>query len=393
MFRYVRALVNWLAHSSYKATPIPLNPPFDPSDLTVVIPTTSLQTPTLHAVVRSILPHPVHTIIITAAGPTASFEISPFQAAFTDPRILIIHQDKPNRRQQTAAAMSLITTPLLLISDDHTFWPTTPSFLPTLLAPFTSPTIGAVAPVLSAIHDPHPTPSWAGFWNAMGCLYLWRRTHEFLATNTLDRGVSCLSSRFFLIRTAIYADPAFLAEYLNEYVFWGRVGPLNVDDDKFHTRWLATQGWDVKIQYTEECVLDTELGKWPKFADQVLRWNRTTWRSNPRALFTERSAWRRFPWTTYAVLMYSFARFTLFYEVGMAWLLDAGLRECGLENWCGLARVLLVVWIVGMKGLKVEGYFRRYPADLVYAPGYLLFGWMCTFVKVLALLTCWNKHW
>jgi hypothetical protein len=289
--------------------------------------------------------------------------------------------------------MQLITTPVTLISDDHTFWPSTQSFLPTLLAPFVDPVTGAVGPVLSVIHNTHPIPSWVGFWNVLGCLYLQRRTHEFLATNTLDGGVSCLSSRFFLVRTAIYADPKFLTQYLNEYVFCGKVGPLNADDDKFHTRWLAEKGWSVKIQYTHECVLNTELGTWPQYVHQVVRWNRTTWRSNPRALFQQPRSWTRFPWTTYAVLVYSFVRLSLFYEVSMAWLLGAGLEEWELEQWCGLARVVLVVWVMGMKGVKVGAYFKTYPYDLVYAPGYILFGWYCSLVKVYALLTCWNAYW
>jgi hypothetical protein len=41
LFRYVRAVVNWLTYLSYKPA-ISLNPPFNPSDLTIVIPTTSL---------------------------------------------------------------------------------------------------------------------------------------------------------------------------------------------------------------------------------------------------------------------------------------------------------------------------------------------------------------
>jgi hypothetical protein len=30
---------------------------------------------------------------------------------------------------------------------------------------------------------------------------------------------------------------------------------------------------------------------------------------------------------------------------------------------------------------------------LIWLPGYLLFGYLCTFVKIWALLTCWNSSW
>lgn len=46
-----------------------------------------------------------------------------------------------------------------------------------------------------------------------------------------------------------------------------------------------------------------------------------------------------------------------------------------------------------MKFIKVAAHFRKYPRDIVYFPGYLVFGYWCTVVKLWALLTCWNASW
>jgi hypothetical protein len=38
-------------------------------------------------------------------------------------------------------------------------------------------------------------------------------------------------------------------------------------------------------------------------------------------------------------------------------------------------------------------HFRKYPRDIVYFPGYLLFGHIHAFIKIYALLTCMNASW
>jgi hypothetical protein len=389
-FRYARAVANYVAYSTYKPISIPEKPSYQPPDVSVIIPTTDINTPTFHKVVDSILAHPISALIIATAGPTATeHERRLFEAAFPDGRIEVLWREVPNRREQTAMAVDLITapgtvTPLMTISDDHTFWPTQSTFVPSLIASFEDAKIGAVGPVLEARHHHHPV-SFRGFWNFMGMTYLLRRAHEFLATNTIDGGLSCLSSRFAVFRTCIYGSPEFKKAYLNEYVFGGRVGPLNADDDKFHTRWLVNNG--------PESVMTTELGEWPKFIGQCVRWNRTTWRSNPRALFTERTAWRRHPYTTYAILLYSFVRMSLFYEITLAWLLDKALVESGLGSWSSVGFWTLMLWCTEMKFEKVFPQFKKHPADLIYFPGYLVFAWYVSFIKVWAFFTCWDDFW
>ena len=75
-----------------------------------------------------------------------------------------------------------------------------------------------------------PEFSWADFWNFIGTLYLERHNFEIAATNNIDGGVFCLSGRTSAHRTQILQDPKFIYKFLNEYIFWGRFGPLHADE-------------------------------------------------------------------------------------------------------------------------------------------------------------------
>jgi hypothetical protein len=136
--------------------------------------------------------------------------------------------------------------------------------------------------------------------------YLTRRGFEYCATHGIDSGVSTLAGRFGVFSTSIYASKESLDGYLNEYIFWGMIGPLNTDDDKFHTRWLIEHDWKIRLQAGPESTAMTELGEWPKFKEQILRWMRTTWRSNPRQLLFHSQSWLHHPYTTLTLLLWFF---------------------------------------------------------------------------------------
>lgn len=198
--------------------------------------------------------------------------------------------------------MEHVETSLLILQDDHTYWPEGASFLQSMIAPFEDPLTGGVSPGIEARYRQHPI-CFAGFWDFLGMTYLARRQFKYCATQGIDGGLSTLSSRVGVFHTEIYASKDFLQAYLNEYIFFGKVGPLNADDDKFHTRWLMNHGWKIKLQASPESTLMTELGDWPKFNEQVLRRMRTTWRSNPRQLLTNHMSWVHHPYTTFTLFL------------------------------------------------------------------------------------------
>ena len=53
----------------------------------------------------------------------------------------------------------------------------------------------------------------------------------------------------------------------------------------------------------------------------------------------------------------------------------------------------LLLWILSSKVVKVAPYFAKHPRDLVHLPGYILFGYFHSLIKLYALLTVWNTSW
>lgn len=389
LFRYTRVALTVLGHSLYRPTAISKSPKYKVSDVTVFIPTTDIMPETFRRVVRSVLKHPISQLIITTAGPKAKADRTAFMTLFSDPRIMLLHQDGTGRRAQTAHAMPYVNTPLLILQDDHTYWPTEASWLQSVLTPFDEPSTGAVSVGLEARYRGHPF-SFAGFWNFLGMTYLDRRRYEYCGTYGIDRGVSTLSGRFGAFRTKIYADNNFLKAYLNERV-WHKEGPLDADDDKFHTRWLIEHGWDIALQAGPETTMTTELGEWPKYNGQVIRWLRTSCRSNPSSI-SHKISWVRHPYTTFTLLAWFF-RLSIFQEPLMFWLLHATLKAHDMLPLFRLTALTLYAFVSTMKFVKISAHFKKHPSDIVYFPAYILFGYWCTFVKMWAFFTWRETYW
>jgi hypothetical protein len=308
---------------------------------------------------------------------------------FPDPRLLVPHCGKANRREQTAQALKQVDTRLIILQDDHTYWPSSPHFIPSVIAPFEDPKCGAVSADLRARHCKHPF-SWRGFWNFMGMTYLVRRSYEYRGTYGIDRGLSTLPAGFGVFRTERYASEEFLDKYLNEHVPFSSEA-LNADDDKFHTRWLIEHDWDIGLQAGPESHMMTELGEWPKFRAQVLRWARTSWRSNPQQL-RNWWTWRRHPFMSYSLLMW-FCRSSLVQEALMVWPLHGMIKQAGKLDYFPVSALALWTWIVALKYIKVSEHFWAYPGDIVYFPEYLLCGHFHALIKAYAFCTMWKTTW
>lgn len=126
--RYSRVLINMVGRHRYRPIPIPSNPTYHASAVTVVVPTTELNSTVFHDIVESIARHPVHKIIVVAAGAEAFEDIEPFKSKFADPRILVLHHQHADRRRQTAHALRYVKTSLLILQDNHTYWPSSDTF-------------------------------------------------------------------------------------------------------------------------------------------------------------------------------------------------------------------------------------------------------------------------
>lgn len=385
--RYIRVLFNIIGNILYRPTAIVRNPRYNASDVTVMIPTIGLNSEPLHRVVKSILTYPIARLIVVTSGPDFQQETETFTEATSDSRVQLFHCAHSGRRRKTALAMPYIKTSLAVFQDNKTTWPST-NFLPLMMAPFEDPKMGAVMSLIEARHRHYRSPIEA-YYNFLGMTYLTPRNHEYRACNAIDGGLSTVTGRFGLFRTEIYADPRFQYGYLNEYI--GDRGPLDADDDKFHTRWLIEHKWKMRIQSTPETTMITENGQSNRFASKIMRWTRTIWRSNPRELAHGR-VWRQYPFTATTLALWMI-RASLTHEAAMFWLLYMFHRRAGLSAHFGTSAALLYSWVIALKFNKIAHHFHKYPKDLVFFPAYLLFGYFCSFVKIWALCTCLKTDW
>ncbi|KAL2270731.1 hypothetical protein VTJ83DRAFT_102 [Remersonia thermophila] len=393
-WRYIRFFVNLVAFWCYTPAPKPTKPLYIPSrDVTCIIPTVDPEGAGFRETLTSCSANrPAKIIIVTVGdellGKTLSI-VDEFVRTNPDIQYIVERTQVANKRTQVAHAVPHIDTDITVLLDDHVYWG--PRFLETMLYPFQDPRVGLVGTNKRVRRRPGLGLR-GSIWNMLGATYLYRHNFEIRATNVVDGGVFVISGRTCGIRTEILKHEEFLPGYTNERFFFGLFGPLNADDDNYVTRFVVRHGWNIKIQYTEDTVMETDVGvEEPlekKFLGQCLRWVRTTWRSNPCSLVTDRTVWRRQPYCVYAVYLTSLTNFALFTDGGLLWLFRR-------SSWCTSPTQLyaLALWILLTKTVKVFDYFRRNPRDIPLFPVYVLFAYFHSLIKLYALFTFYRTAW
>lgn len=325
--------------------------------------------------------------------------------------------NKKDKRTQTAEGIKMVGTKIMVMADDSAVW--SPKFLEAALPAFQDDKVGFVGtrkwverlPLLEYDCE----LSWyqntvaryrSGFWNTIGALYLVRHNFEIRASNAADGGVFCVSGRTSLILSRIVKDEEFVEKFLNEYI-WSfpslgveGVGPLKADDDNFITRWVINHGMDVKIQYTEDATMATQLGRMDKFkfVDQCMRWSRTTIRQNPIALFVDLTVWWKWPisvWMVYFPWMYNAA---LFWDTLAVWTFTTTtfFRDSSAQYyWLGL--LISFIWM--SKLTKTIPWFMHTQnrSDFFWyffpIPAYPLFAYAHSLIKIYTVATFWINDW
>ena len=391
VFRYLRLIVHLISFWCYRPSPVLKEPTFTADDVTVIIPTVDPNDNDLLLCLESILLNRPREIRIVTVGEanlqSAEEKAARFRAGFPSVKITVSAISSPgNKRKQVASVLPDIRTAITISADASVCWPNN-QFIPAVIAPLEDPKVGAVAPH-KRVHRLGTDFSWKSFWNFMGCLYLQRHNWELRASNAVDDGLFVISGRTAVFRTEILQDPDFLHEYLNEKMFFGLLPIPNVDDDNFVTRWLVTKGWKMKFQEAPNSTMEVlTLGTWPKFFDQLKRWSRTTIRSNTASLLTERTVYRAQPWSVYAVYLTGLTNFALFWDPLILWTLSK------TSFYSKETMTIMVVWILMSKLFKLLPHFYRHPADLIYLPGYYVFAYAHSLIKLYSVLTFWKTNW
>jgi cellulose synthase/poly-beta-1,6-N-acetylglucosamine synthase-like glycosyltransferase len=377
LFRYVRLIVNCISHWTFRPIPIDIeNPTYSPDDVTIICPTIATGGNELHDTLRTCLrTGPRELLLVTVDSNVDT--LTKVANGINAKKIKVLSIREANKRRQMCRAIPEVRTPITIFVDDDVIWP--PKVLQWMLAPFEDLNVGGVGTSQRLKRSAKTS-----IWSFLGAAYLERRNFDCSACLHIDGGLPCLSGRTVAYRSSILQDEAFTHGFTHEE--W-RTCQLNADDDNFITRWLYSHNWKIAMQYHEEAEVQTTLEDSPKFMSQCLRWVRSNWRSNLTSLFVERHYWWTQPWSTYSVLQttitawalpYDLLIFLSWYQASYGWSQD--MRTALF--------IFLACWtVLFSKTVKLWGHFFRYPADVMFIPVYIGFGYFHGLIKLWGLLT------
>lgn len=365
------------------------HPTHYPREVTVIVPSVGDFGPEFVECIESIIANRPSEVIVSTVGPVkhnlAKLVCDDICSRHEGSKITIISIPEPNKRAQLLTPISTIRTPIISYADDHVFWP--PTFLRSALAPFEDQLVGLVGTVKRVRRD-RSGGYWKSALNYIACLYLDRHNFEITASYNIDGGIHIISGRTALVRTCIVDSVHFRRAFLNETWFWGKVGPLKVDDDNCITRWVVNHGWRAVFHNSPDALVETTLGTtggYQKFRGQLIRWARTTWRSNSTTLFSDRTCWNAHPWTTYSMFMSTLVNVALIYDPLLIFTLY---RSGYTQHMTTLILALLI-----SKLIKPLQHLRREPQDIIMVPMGLVFGYVHSFIKIWALFTTHKTDW
>jgi hypothetical protein len=399
VFKFFKSFVHIFSFYFYTnpAKP-PQSPRVTPKEVTVIVSTVGDFGDDFSATIRSILINqPARLIIATVGIPAVS---AANQLIGTLPDTLIgktkIEVDETsvqNKRSQFISAAMTTTSDIICYADDHVLWPKT--FLQSALAPFEDEHVGMVGTV-KAVERVRNKGLVTSILNCIGCIYLERHNFECTATYNIDGGVFVISGRTGLIRRSILAEFEFRNGFLNERFEFGVLASalMKPDDDNYMTRYCHKNGWKTVFHNDPDACIGTTIGveggsasrRINKLRGQLLRWARTTWRSNLVTLFHDRVCWQLYPWTTYAMFISSLVNLAIVYDplmLGFLWL--SGPQSV---HFCG---ALLVLFL--SKCVKPFQFFLREPRDIWFIPYGIVFGYVHSFIRLYALITITSVDW
>ncbi|KAF2169238.1 glycosyltransferase family 2 protein [Zasmidium cellare ATCC 36951] len=382
LFRYFRLIVNCISHWTFRPIPIPENPTYTSQDVTIILPTIATGGDELETTMRSCLSaEPYEVLLVTIDNNVEN--LNKLANKINAKKIRVLSIREANKRRQMCRAIPEVSTKITIFVDDDVEWP--PKVLQWMLAPFEDAKMGGVGTSQRLKRSKNMS-----VWSFLGAAYLERRNFDCSACLHIDGGLPCLSGRTVAYRSSILQDEAFTHGFTHEE--W-RTCQLNADDDNFITRWMYAHDWKIAMQYHKEAEVQTTLEDSPKYLSQCLRWVRSNWRSNLTSLFVEGHYWFTQPWSTYSVLQTTITAWALPYDllIFFSWYQASYTWP---ENLRSALFVFLITWTyLFSKTVKLWGHFFRYPADVVFIPVYVFFGYFHGLIKLWGLFTLSETTW
>ncbi|RMY86532.1 hypothetical protein D0862_10910 [Hortaea werneckii] len=351
-------------------------------DVTIICPTIATGGDELETTIRTCLQaEPYEMLLVTVDANVEA--LNKVAKGINAKKIRVLSIREANKRRQMCRAIPEVTTRLTMFVDDDVIWP--PKVLQWILAPFEDAQVGGVGTSQRLKRS-----SSVSIWSFLGAAYLERRNFDCSACLHIDGGLPCLSGRTVAYRSDILQAEEFTHGFTHEQ--W-RTCQLNADDDNFITRWMYRHGHKIAMQYHKEAEVQTTLEDSPKYLSQCLRWVRSNWRSNLTSMFVEKHYWWTQPWSTYSVLQTTITAWALPYDI----LIFVAWYQASLD-WPHGTRVALMTFLaawtfVFSKTVKLWGHFIRYPADVVFIPVYIFFGYFHGLIKLWGLFTLSETTW
>jgi hypothetical protein len=144
--------------------------------------------------------------------------------------------------------------------------------------------------------------------------------------------------------------------------------------------------WLIFFQDSDDATIETTLGEWPKFKDQLMRWARTTVRSNP-VMLRDPIFLFRYPWSAFMVYWAALFNFALLWDAALIFTLFMS------EHGRMAEIVLLLIFMFWSKVVKLIPHFLKYPQDFKLMVFQVAFGYLHSFIKLWALITFWDCGW
>lgn len=392
--RYTRLVGHFIGYWLYSPTSILENPTLSRSNVTVILPTIDPNGPDFEECVLSILVNEPAVLLVITVGDALRTECQRVleklrrDARLFKTKVAVSALSEPSKRRQVAHAVPRINTAVTILADDHVFWPSR-DFIPSVLAPFSNHQVGVVATKKRVRRTTPGVWSWPSIVNFIACNYLERHNWELRASNAIDGGVFVVSGRTAAYRTMLLADGEFLQRFCNEKFFFGLFGGvkgLDPDDDNFLTRHAMKNNWLIRFQDTEDATIQTTLGEYPKFRGQLLRWARTTFRSNPVMLKDPKFLYR-YTWSAFMVYWAGIVNFAILWDAALILSLSMS------ENMHYASIPTLLCWMIWTKMVKIMPQLLQNPKDFSLVICQVVFGYVHSVIKFWALITFWDCGW
>ncbi|KAL6876791.1 nucleotide-diphospho-sugar transferase [Trichoderma novae-zelandiae] len=368
-----------------------------PEDVTIIIPTVSeAENQELQECLAACVSNLPGKIIISAdnAYRAKRLKLLVRSMKLNSNKISVVNTGVASKRMQMIQAVQQTDTSLVLFLDDHVFLPE--SFLRLSCPNFDHSDVALcgtdkIVRRRALVSKTFFGKYWERLWNFYGIAYLQRHNWETRATHAMDGGVFVIPARAMPARTSILKEQDFQDAFLNEYIFFNSLGPIDVGDDNFITTWVLEH--DQRIELSDVPV-ETTLGEFPRFIYQCLRWRRTTFQNS--SILWHRKLWLRWPWTVWTTYLPSLFNLALFWDFGMLYALKHT-RFYANHSHPGLILACFTVWIYFSKVVKLLPHFRAHPAHFFLfffpIPAHYIFAWSHSLLSIGAILLWFSFAW